>query len=325
MSRVHVVSCGGTIASEPGHGGAAPAKAGADLLDAVPQAAEHADLTVTDAGSRPGFDMDFATVGAAADAVHEAVADGADGVVVTHGTDTLADTAYALDLVCDVDAPVVVTGAQRRFDEPGSDAPSNLLTAVRAAADDRFAGAAYVAFDDELLAARDAVKSHTNALDTFRSPGKGPVASFTRRTVRVHRDPSAAASTVSLPRDALAAADDVDVPVIYSGTGVDGRWLSRAVDEGADGVVVEGTGLGNTTGALGDAVRDALDAVPVVVSTRCHSGPTEAVYGTDGGGVTLREHGVAYAGDLSTAKVRVKLVLGLAAGYDRDGVDDLFE
>ncbi|RDI72595.1 asparaginase [Halopelagius longus] len=322
MPQVHVVSCGGTIASEPSEDGAAPAKAGDELVEAVPEVSTHADLRVTDVGSRPGFDMDFGVVGRAADAAVEAVSEGADGVVVTHGTDTLADTAYALDLVTELDVPVVVTGSQRRFDEPGSDAPSNLLTAVRAAADDRFDGGVYVAFDGELLAARDAVKTHTNALNTFRAPGKGPVASFTRRSVRVHRDPGSAASETSLPRDALSEADAVDVPVVHSGTGVDGRWLTRAVEAGADGVVVEGTGLGNTTSGLGDAIRDALDSVPVVVSTRCHAGPTEAVYGTGGGGVTLREHGIAYAGDLSTAKTRVKLVLTLAAVDGRDDADE---
>ncbi|WP_049916761.1 asparaginase [Halogeometricum pallidum] len=328
MPTVHVVGCGGTIASEPAADGAAPAKAGEELVDAVPSVSEHADLRVTDVGSRPGFGMDFAVVAAAADAVCDAVDDGADGVVVTQGTDTIADTAYALDIACDVPVPVLVTGSQRRFDEPGSDAPANLLTAVRAAVDDRFAPGAHVAFDDELHAARDAVKTHTNALDTFQSPGKGPVATFTRATTRLHRDPARATSETSLPDGTLDpgrdAADYADVPVVHSGTGVDGSFLERVLD-GADGVVVEGTGLGNTTGPLGEAVADAVEAVPVVVSSRCHAGPTEAVYGTAGGGVTLRDHGVAYAGDLSTAKARVKLVLGLTAGLSRETVEATFE
>ena len=328
MSTVHVVGCGGTIASEPAEDGAAPAKAGEELVEAVPAVADHASLRVTDVGSRPGFDMDFGVVAAAADAVRTAAADGADGVVVTQGTDTLADTAYALDVACDVSVPVVVTGSQRRFDEPGSDAPANLLTAVRAAVDDRFAPGVHVAFDDELHAARDAVKTHTNALDTFQSPGKGPVATFTRATTRIHRDPARAASDLSLPAEALDpdrdAGDYAVVPVVHSGTGVDGSALERLLPD-ADGVVVEGTGLGNATGPLGDAVADALDSVPVVVSSRCHAGPTEAVYGTAGGGVTLRDHGVAYAGDLSTAKARVKLVLALTAGLSRESAAATFE
>jgi L-asparaginase len=154
------------------------------------------------------------------------------------------------------------------------------------------------------------------------------VATFTRATTRIHRDPGRAASDLSLPAEALDpdrdAGDYAVVPVVHSGTGVDGSALERLLPD-ADGVVVEGTGLGNATGPLGDAVADALDSVPVVVSSRCHAGPTEAVYGTAGGGVTLRDHGVAYAGDLSTAKARVKLVLALTAGLSRESVAATFE
>jgi L-asparaginase len=329
MSTVRVVSCGGTIASEPAAGGAAPAKTGEDLLAAVPEAGEYADLEVTDVAARPGFDMDFGVVSDAAAATRRAVEEGADGVIVTHGTDTLGDTAFALDLVLDVDVPVVVTGSQRRFDEPGSDAPSNFITAVRAASDGRFAPGVTVAFDDEIHAAESVVKTHTSALNTFRSPGKGPVASFTRRQVRVHRDPETAATDERLPAEALDSERDAEefarVPVVHSGTGVGRESLDATIESGADGVVVEGTGLGNTTGRLGEAVGDVADTVPVVVSTRCHAGPTEPVYGTPGGGVTLRDHGISFAGDLPTAKARVKLVLALTAGFEHDDVAALFE
>ncbi|MFB6154789.1 MAG: asparaginase [Haloferacaceae archaeon] len=324
-THVRVLSCGGTIASEPGEGGAAPAKAGQELVDRVPALGDYADLSVEEMGSHPGFDMDFETVAATARAARRAVEeDGADGVVVTHGTDTLADTAYALDVTVAsaLDAPVAVTGSQRRFDEPSSDAPANLLAAVRTAADDRFAGGAYVAFDDEVHAARDAVKTHTNALDTFQSPGKGPVAEFTRAGVHVHRAPGSYSVDVAVPE---TAAFEASVPVVHSGTGVGGEQVDAALDRGADAVVVEGTGLGNVTGGLGDAIGRATAHVPVVVSSRCHAGPTEPVYGTAGGAVTLRDHGALFAGDLSTSKARVKLVLALAAGVGADALADLFD
>jgi L-asparaginase len=313
---VHVLSCGGTIASEPGADGATPTKAGADLVDAVPELTDHASIRTRDVASRPGFDMDLGVVADLAAAVAAAADAGADGVVVTHGTDTLADTAYVLSLTTSLPVPVVVTGSQRRFDEPSTDAPANLLTATRAATDDRFAPGIHVAFDDELHAARDAVKAHTNALDAFRSPGKGPVASFTRGGVAVHRPPRE--SPVAVDLDAAAAAETT-VPVVHSGTGVTAEALRRVAAD-ADGVVVEGTGLGNVTSGLGDAVADVVDDLPVVVASRCHAGPTEPVYGTPGGAVTLREHGVLFAGDLSTAKARLTLLLALAAGRDREGI-----
>jgi L-asparaginase len=329
---VRVLSCGGTIASEPTDAGAAPAKSGDDLVAAVPGLADYADVSAVEVASHPGFDMQFAAVAGVAEAVHEGLDAGVNGFVVTHGTDTLADTAYALWLTLDPerlgDRPVVVTGAQRRFDEPSSDASANLTTAVRAAAGEAVDSGVYVAFDDELHAARDVVKTHTNKLDTFRSPGTGPVASFTRAAAQVHRPvqptesgPYAHAGT--LPVSALSA--DADVAVVHSGLGVDAAGVDRALAADVDGIVVEGTGLGNVTGALGDAIREAVESVPVVVASRCHAGPTEPVYGTPGGAVTLRSHGVSFAGDLSTAKARVKLQLALTAGADEERLGALFE
>ena len=329
--RVAVVACGGTIASEPDDRGAAPAKTGDDLVAAVPDVERYATVSAREVCSQPGFDVRWRDVLATAAAAREAVADGADGVVVTHGTDTLADTAFALDLLTDLDAPVVVTGAQRRLDEPSSDAPANLTLAVRAAADSRFAPGVHVAFDDELHAARDVVKGHSNALSTMASPGTGPVATFTRAGSRLVREPRRGVDVDPLA-DAIGSADDVpEVPVIHSGTGVGAGAVERAVDAGVGGLVIEGTGLGNATAAIGDAVGDTLPETPVVVAGRPPAGPTEPVYGTPGGAVTLAEHGVTFAGPLPASKARIALALGLAADLDggetagdADDLADLF-
>ncbi|WP_224449171.1 asparaginase [Haloprofundus salilacus] len=322
MPDVRVLSCGGTIASEPSETGAAPAKRGAELVEAVPELDEYATVAAEEIASHPGFDMQFAAVAAVAEAVD---ASDADGFVVTHGTDTLADTAYALSLLVDADVPVVVTGSQRRFDEVGTDAPANLLTAVRAAASPRFTGV-FVAFDDELHAARDVEKTHTNALSTFKSPGKGPVATFTRSETHVHRSAESTSGPGSASLPVAAAADaSATVPVVHSGIGVGGDELDRAVDAGADGVVVEGTGLGNVSCRLGDAIARATETLPVVVSSRCHVGPTDQVYGTPGGGVTLREHSALFSGDLPTSKARIKLLLALSAGIEGDELAALFD
>jgi L-asparaginase len=188
--RVHVIATGGTIASttDGSDSGAAPTLSGEDLLEAVPGLDTHADVTVETVADRPGFDMSPDVCARVARRISNLDAD-VDGFVVTHGTDTLAETARYLDLTCE--APVVVTGAQRRPDELGSDGPTNLRTAVRAAAHERLADATCVAFDEELHAAARVRKSHTAALDTFRSPETGPLARFTRRQVHWYRDPDA--------------------------------------------------------------------------------------------------------------------------------------
>jgi len=197
--------------------------------------------------------------------------------------------------------------------------PANLTLAVRAAADDRFAPGVHVAFDDEIHAARDVVKGHSNALSTMTSPGTGPVATVTRAGSRLVREPRRGVDIDPLV-DGIESADVVpEVPVIHSGTGVSAGAVERAVDAGVCGLVIEGTGLGNATAAIGDAVADVLPEVPVVVAGRPPAGPTEPVYGTPGGAVTLAEHGVTFAGPLPASKARIALALGLAADLDRDG------
>ena len=329
--QVCVVACGGTIASEPDTGGAAPAKTGDDLVAAVPGVEAHATVSAREVCSQPGFDVRWRDVLATAATAARAVADGADGIVVTHGTDTLADTAYALDVLTDLSVPVVVTGAQRRLDEPSSDAPANLTLAVRAAADPRFSAGVHVAFDDELHAARDCIKAHSNALSTMTSPGTGPVATFTRADSRPVREPRRSVAAEPLLDRIDPDADPVEsaerlpeVPVIHSGTGVGAAGVERAADAGVGGLVIEGTGLGNATAAIGDAVAEVVGDVPVVVAGRPPAGPTEPVYGTPGGAVTLEEHGVVFAGALPASKARIALALGLAADVDRGELASLF-
>ena len=311
---VTVLGTGGTIASVPDEDGATPSLSSAELLEAVPELDEQADVTTEQVSQTPSFDMDFETLAAIRRAVRDA-ADNADGVVITHGTDTMEESAYWLDLTLDVDAPVVFTGSQRRADEPGADGPANLLTAVRAAADDRLraAGGVYVAFDEQLHAARDATKVHTRKLGAFASPGKGPVAEFTREDARLYREPGSRTPTLS---DAVPD-PETTVQLVKSATGVGGDALEWAVVRGDDGVVLEATGLGNTTAAVGDAVGAAIDeGVPVVVTSRSVAGPVAPVYGTPGGGQTLRDHGAIFADDLPAHKARLKLLVALGETSD---------
>jgi len=322
-ASVTILSTGGTIASTADEGGAAPTKSGAELVAAVPAIESYADVTVEEVLRTPSFDMTTDGMATVARAAREAVDDDAVGVVVTHGTDTMEESAYYLDLVLDLDAPVVLTGAQRRPDEVSPDGPSNLLTAVRAAAHERLRGAdgVYVAFDEQLHAARDVTKGHTSALSAFVSPDTSPVARFTRDGIRVFREPGSRSASVGVTET------DAEVAAVKSGAGVGRRAVDHAVADGLDGIVLEGTGLGNATASLGDAVGDAVDAgVPVVVTSRCRSGSVAPVYGTPGGGETLCAHGAIGGDDLPAHKARLKLML-VAAAVDGGitAVRDVFE
>lgn len=320
--HVTVLSTGGTIASTAGDDGASPTKRGRELVDAVPALSDYADVAVEQVAQVPSFEMDAETLESIGERVRDLDADdGVDAVVVTHGTDTMEETAYYLDLTVQPETPIFVTGAQRRPDEYSPDGPSNLLAAVRAAdaftADDR--GGVFVAFNETIHAARTVTKTHTAKLEAFRSVGAGPVATVYRDEIAVHRTPESESTHV--PATSLAA----DVYTVTSASAATGELIDAALERGADGLVVDGTGLGNVTKGIGTAVRDAIDeGVPVVITSRCLEGRTAPVYGGVGGGQRLREYGAIFAGDLPAQKARLKLMVALAA-YDDERVRQAFD
>ncbi|WP_458190322.1 asparaginase [Haladaptatus sp. NG-WS-4] len=319
--HITILGTGGTIASTDSTTGAKPSKRSEELVEAVPQLDDYADIDVREVAQRPSFDMDFSTLETLRQTIEQGVADSTDGIVVTHGTDTMEESAYYLDLTLDIDVPVIFTGAQRRPDEVSSDGPANLLTAVRVLSENRIrkSNGVYLAFDEELHAARDVTKRHTRKLNTFKSPEKGPIAAITRDEVRIYREPKS--YSVDLDGDP----SNTDVRMIKSGVGIDASQIDEALDGGVDGLVLEGTGLGNTTEALGDAVKQALSAdVPVVVTSRCYAGATAPVYGTGGGGQTLVDHGALLGDDLPAHKARIKLLLALSVVDDPSEVESVF-
>lgn len=328
-NRVLVLATGGTIASTAGEDGATPTERGRDLLPPLPSGV---DVEMEQVAQVPSPDMGFDTVAAIAERAEEAAADDR-GVVVLHGTDTMEETAYYVDAVLD-GPPVVFTGAQRRPDRPSPDGPANVADAVSVAADSavRAAGGAYVLLNGELHAARDVTKTHTWKLESFASPGKGPVGHVSPAGFEAVRElgPRAAHLPARTPPEAR-------VEMVKTAVGVDGTRIDRlvadAVDSGAskrrrtdepdgsvDGVVLEATGLGNAPKSVASSVGDAVVAgVPVVVTSRCQAGRVAPVYGS-GGGRALADAGAAFAGDLSAQKARIKLMLALAL---YDGVDEV--
>lgn len=318
---VAVLGTGGTIASTAAAGGAVPELTTDDLLSAVPEIAEYADVRADQVAQVSSFDMDFETLADVAQTVRTVVADGVDGVVIPHGTDTMEESAYYLDLTLDLDVPVVLTGAQRRPDEISPDGPANLLLAIRAAShgDFRGAGGIYVAFSEAVHAARDVTKVHTSEVDAFDSPNAGPVAAFGRSGMQLFREPGSRSPTIPVDRP------ETVVRMVKTGIGVDGHQIDCALEDNADGIVVEATGLGNTTGAISDAVATGVDHIPVVVTSRCVAGATAPVYGGPGGGESLREHGAIFGGDLPAHKARIKLLLALEETSDETEIREYFE
>jgi L-asparaginase len=246
----------------------------------------------------------------AADALAD---DDVPGVVVTHGTDTVEETAFLCDLTVASDKPVVFASAMRSGGEIGADGPRNLLCAAQVAAADAARGmGALLVLNDEIHAARWARKLNTARVSAFRSPGHGPVGIAVPGSVRFG---------VAPPRRALVplpGALDRPVPIVQTYTGLEETLIETVLDAtGAAGLVLEGTGLGNVPGTAERGVRAAVErGIPVVVATRVPEGGTAAVYGGPGGAVTLRDLGAIAAGDLTAAKARLLLMSLLAEGPD---------
>ena len=306
---VVVVSTGGTIAMrpDPDTGKLVPAVSGDELMEMLDWP-EAPPLSLDDFCNVPSFDMHHDLARALARRVAEHARE-ADGVVVTHGTDTMEESVYVIDRLLPLDSrPVVLTGAQRGAAEKDTDGPRNLRNAIRLAASGERGLGAVICFDGEIHAAREARKVHTSRPQAFASPGFGPVGHVDGERVEIRRRP---VRRPPLP-DTDAPTPRVDLIRLYAGS--DPTFVRASVGAGARAIVLEGTGRGNANEEVVAAVREAVAAgVAVLVASRCAEGRVEPVYGR-GGGKDLAEAGALFAGDLAGTKARVLAQLALAAG-----------
>lgn len=315
MHAIRLITTGGTIASRAMSDGGpvTAAVSGGDLLHSLPQMPEGVDLTIDEFANIGSYAMTLQSAFSLAMRIDKALEDPAiDGVVVTHGTDTMAESAWMADLLVRSEKPVVFTGAQRTPDEPGADGPRNIADAIRIASAPEVRGlGAIVAFEQEFHAARDVTKSHASRVDAFVSYEHGKLGEVDGERVVVHRRP--------VLRRHYAATGVVEaVDLIALAIGSTGAQLRFAVENGAGAIVIEGFGRGNATPAVTEAAVEAVRAgVPVVMTTRCQRGRVRPIYG-DGGGRTLADGGVIFAGDLSGPKARVLMAVLLGMGYDGD-------
>lgn len=233
------------------------------------------------------------------------------GAVITHGTDTLEETAYYLDMVISSSKPVVVTGAMRSQNELGSDGPLNLVNAVRTAASPAARNrGTLVVFNDEIHAARWVTKTHTSNVATFRSPANGPIGTLTKKGVVFQHPVDQSPSLPHLP-------PVEDVYLIKAAAGTDDRLIHCALHAGCKGLVLEAMGQGNLPPGMLPGVKEALNRkIPVVLVSRCYNGFVEDTYGYEGGGKQLKEWGVIFANGLNGQKARIQLMAALHISRD---------
>lgn len=240
----------------------------------------------------------------------QAEAAGIDGVVITHGTDTLEETAYFLDLTLPNTIPVVVTGAMRSSNQVGSDGLYNFQSAIEvAAADDasRDKGV-LVVMNDEIHTARYVTKTHTTNVATFRTPTFGPIGLIAHGTPTYFQQ---------LIQQTTCDIDHVvdGVYLLKAYAGMDGTFFDALANDRTRGLVIEGLGAGNLPPATLPSVQRLLDRqIPIVLVSRCYNGVAEDIYDYQGGGIELRKMGLHLCQGLNGQKARIKLLVGLSAG-----------
>ena len=305
---VVLIATGGTIAMkiDPVKHAPVPAISGEDLLATVPQVSKYATVEVKNVSNVPSDYMDPVRWTALTRDVNTALArPEVAGVIISHGTDTLEETAYWLDLTVDSDKPVVLIGAQRNASESDFDGPRNLLNAVRIAVDPQSKGkGAMLAMNSQINAARDVTKTHTSSVETFKSGDFGFLGEVDSDRIVYWRAP--------LRRQHLPIKTDsmpyVEIVPMYGGA--DGYLIKAALDHGAKGLVIEGLGWGNVNKPMFAAIKDAIaKGTPVVITSRVPNGRVLPNYGWEGGGKTLVDAGAVMGDDLSPQKARILLML----------------
>ena len=318
-----IVFTGGTISMrhDPAAGGAVPSLTGRDILELAPGLDRIAPLEVDDWGAFPGPHMTAERMWALRGRIIEHIRrPEVEGVVVTHGTDSLEESAYLVARSVETATPIVFTGAMRTSSDLGWDGPANLGAAVRVAASRGARGQGpMVVISDRVYSAWDVTKVHTHMLDAFDSPGLGPLGVVDDGRVIFRRGLAATRQ----PIDAPGLATPVDI--VHSWAGADSRLLDASLESGR-GVVVAGMGRGNVPPPMIDGIaRWIAEEKPVVITSRALRGRVGQTYGYPGGGRRLAEMGVISGGSRRPQQARIDLMLALGAGMNVAQIRSMLE
>lgn len=316
LPKVTLFAMGGTIASTHTlsiSAGVLPTLDAAEILTSVPSLSKIAQVETIAFRQIPSADLTFADLIELAHAIEDAFRAGSVGVVVTQGTDTLEECAFALDLLVDSFLPIVVTGAMQNPAELSPDGPGNLQSAVQVAISEKAQGlGVLVVLNEEIHSARFVRKTHTTSRATFQSPSIGPIGWVTEGRIRIPYRP--------LPVEKIKLGDSGLVPkvaIVTIAIGEDADLLEQIESLGYRGVVIEALGGGHVPSTFVPTVEDIASRIPVVLASRTGAGEILATtYGFPGSEIDLLSRGVISAGALDGLKARVLLSLVLSTTQD---------
>jgi L-asparaginase len=326
LPNIVVLATGGTIASRQNitQGTSLPSLSGNELVAAVPALTKVAKVTTEQVATVGSRDMTPAIWLKLVARANELLAKpDIAGIVITHGTDTLEETAYFLDLTVQSNKPVVIVASQRPASDADSDGPRNLLDAVRVAASPEATGkGVLIVLNGQINAARDVTKTHTSQVETFRSLEFGELGIADAETVRFYRAPLRRQTIAVRPATALPR-----VEIVYSYAGADGRLIRALIKEpDLGGIVVAGVGLGNVPAGVASAIEDARkQGVPIVIASRVLSGRVFSLGDGRSSAIGLKKIGCVSADNLNPQKARVLLMLGLTVTKDPAALQKYFD
>ena len=243
-----------------------------------------------------------------------------DGVVITHGTDTLEETAYFLDTMEIPHIPIILTGAMRSSNELGSDGVYNYLSALRVASDDKAIDkGVLVVMNDEIHAAKYVTKTHTTNISTFQTPTHGPLGLIMKQEILYFKT---AEPRVRFDLDRIEGL----VPIITVYAGMTDELLDMLDWDKVDGLIIQAFGAGNIPKETAQKLESLLHkGIPVALVSRCFNGIAEPVYAYQGGGVQLQKAGVLFVKELNAQKARLKLLIALNAGLKGEALKGYIE
>ncbi|GAB3791775.1 asparaginase [Virgibacillus kimchii] len=243
-----------------------------------------------------------------------------DGIVITHGTDTLEETAYFLDLVIETEKPIILTGAMRSSNEIGSDALYNLISSLRVAVEKEASNkGVLVVMNDEIHTAKNVTKTSTSNVATFQSPQYGPIGIVTKDAILFHHT---VLTRYTYPVKEISKT----VYLLKAYAGMEASIIQAINQSSPDGLVIEALGQGNlpreVTEVLGDMIRRHI---PVIIVSRCYQGIVQPTYSYKGGGSDLQSMGMILANGLNGPKARLKLLIALEIEPEFSALKRIFE